>query len=69
MIPGLISKGGRLPTEKEIPHNIVAVMCEGMENAMSIGQMLMSAEEMKKVQKGVGVKVYTYLGDETWNIK
>ena len=69
MIPGLISKGGRLPTEKEIPHNIVAVMCEGMENAMSIGQMLMSVEEMKKVQKGVGVKVYTYLGDETWNIK
>ena len=26
-------------------------------------------EEMKEKGKGVGVKVYTYLGDKTWNIK
>ena len=69
MIPGLISKGGRLPTEKEIPHNIVAVLCEGLENAIAIGQMQMSAEEMKNKEKGIGIKVYTYLGDSTWNIK
>ena len=69
MIPGMTSEKGRLPTEKEIPHNIVAVMCEGMENAIAIGQMQMSAEEMKEKGKGVGVKVFTYLGDNTWNIK
>ena len=69
MIPGLISKGGKLPTEKEIPHNIVAVLCEGMENAIAIGQMQMPAAEMESRGKGVGIKVYTYLGDETWNIK
>ena len=67
MIPGMTSEKGKLPTEKEIPHNIVAVMCEGMENAIAIGQMQMSAEEMKEKGKGVGVKVYTYLGDDTWN--
>ena len=69
MIPGMISEGGRLPTEKEIPHNIVAVMCEGMENAIAIGQMQMTAEEMKLKGKDIGVKVYTYIGDKTWNIK
>ena len=69
MIPGLISKGGKLPTEKEIPHNIVAVLCEGLENAIAIGQMQMSAEEMKSKEKGMGIKVYTHLGDDTWNIK
>ena len=69
MIPGMTSEKGKLPTEKEIPHNIVAVMCEGMENAIAIGQMQMSVEEMKEKGKGVGVKVYTYLGDNTWNIK
>ena len=57
MIPGMTSEKGKLPTEKEIPHNIVAVMCEGMENAIAIGQMQMSAEEMKEKGKGVGVKV------------
>lgn len=69
MIPGMTSPGGKLPTEKEIPHNIVAVLCEGLENAMAIGQMQMGAEEMKTQGKGVGIKVYTYMGDETWNIK
>ena len=69
MIPGMTSEKGKLPTEKEIPHNIVAVMCEGMENAIAIGQMQMSVEEMKEKGKGVGVKVYTYIGDNTWNIK
>ena len=68
-IPEITSGKGKLPTEKEIPHNIVAVMCEGMENAIAIGQMQMSVEEMKTKEKGIGVKVYTYLGDSTWNIK
>ena len=65
MIPGMTSEKGKLPIEKEIPHNIVAVLCEGMENAIAIGQMQMSVEEMKKVGKGVGIKVYTHIGDDT----
>ena len=68
MIPGLISEGGKLPQGK-IPHNLVAVYIEGMENAISIGQMTMSPEDMKETQKGIGVEVYTYIGDGAWNIK
>ena len=69
MVPGLISKGGKLPTEKEIPHNMIAVNCEGMENALAIGQMQMSAEEMEKKKEGIAIEVITYIGDEAWNIK
>ena len=34
--------------DREIPHNIVSVYVEGKENAVSIGQMIMSANEMKE---------------------
>ena len=67
-IPGLLSEGGKLP-EGKIPHNIVAVNVETMENAIAIGQMTMSPEDMKETKKGVGVEVYTYIGDTAWNIK
>ena len=68
MIPGLLSEGGKLPQGK-IPHNIVAVYVESLDNAISIGQMTMSAEDMKEAKKGIGVEVYTYIGDGAWNIK
>lgn len=69
MIPGLISPGGRLPPKSDIPHNIIAINCEGKENAIGIGQMQMSASEMEEKKIGVGIKMLTYIGDETWNIK
>lgn len=69
MIPGMTSKGGRLPPNEEIPHNIVAVLCEDKTHAIAIGQMQMSAKEMEETGKGIGIEVLTYIGDEAWNVK
>ena len=55
MIPGMTSKGGRLP--------------QGKENALAVGRMSMSTDEMKKVGKGIGIQVLHFVGDEAWNAK
>ena len=68
MIPGLLHEKGKLPTG-EIPHNIVSVYIEGYENAVSIGQMLMSSNEMKEKGSGIGIQTLYYLGDDCWNIQ
>jgi len=64
MCPGFTSKGGIVP--KVDKDSIVAIIAEGKENAMAIGITLMSGEEIKKINKGIAVELYTYLGDETW---
>ena len=67
MIPGMTSKGGRLPQGKE--DTLVAVYCEGKENVLAVGRMSMSTDEMKKVGKGIGIQVLHFVGDEAWNAK
>ena len=57
----MTSPGGKLSTEKEIPRNLIAVLCERMENAIVIAQIQMSTEEMKKQNKGVEIKVHAYI--------
>lgn len=69
MIPGMTSKGGKLPPQGDIPHNIVGILCEDKTNVIAIGQMQMSSKEMEEVGKGVGIEVLTYIGDEAWNVK
>ena len=65
MIPGMLSEGGKLPQGK-IPHNIVAVYVESLDNAISIGQMTMSAEDMKEAKKANDSKTMEELiKDET----
>lgn len=68
MCPGFTSAGGRLPpTEEAIPaEKMVAIHAEGKENAVGIGLMKLGSEEIKKVNKGVGVETVTYLGDDLW---
>lgn len=68
MVPGMLHEGGRLP-EGEIPHNIVSVYVEGKQNAISIGQMIMSIKEMQESGNGIGIKTLYYIGDDCWNIK
>ncbi|EEB05888.2 RNA-binding protein Tma20 [Schizosaccharomyces japonicus yFS275] len=62
MIPGLTSATGDLPDD--IPKDVfVVVMAEGKEAATAIGYTKMSAQEMKKVGKGIGIENVHYLGD------
>jgi len=68
MCPGLTSAGGRLPpVEETIPkETLVAIHAEGKEHAVGVGITKMSTEDMKTINKGVGVETATYLGDDLW---
>jgi len=71
MCPGLTSAGGYLPPEEEVipAENLVAIHAEGKEHAVGVGITKMSTEEMKKINKGVGVETATYLGDDLWALQ
>ena len=71
MCPGFTSKGGYLPpAEAEIPASKpVAIFCEGKDHAAAVGLMKLPSEQIKKVNKGVGVEVKNYLGDGLWQMQ
>lgn len=70
MCPGLTSKGAQLPESPGLDKGqVVAVYAEGKENALAIGRLTMSTEEIKSVNKGIGVDLITYLGDGLWGLK
>ncbi|KAI8643404.1 malignant T cell-amplified sequence 1-like protein [Parasitella parasitica] len=65
MCPGLTSKGARM--DDDLPAGAVAaIMAEGKENALAIGLLKMSTEEIKSVNKGIGVDNIHYLTDPLW---
>ncbi|KAL0580242.1 translation machinery-associated protein 20 [Marasmius crinis-equi] len=68
MCPGLTSKGGHLPPPEEAlpPGTPVAIFAEGKEHAVGVGITKMGTEEMRKVNKDIGVETVTYLGDDLW---
>lgn len=68
MCPGFTSAGGQLPPpEAALPAGaLVAIYCEGKEHAAAVGITKLSTEEIKSTNKGVGVEVATYLGDDLW---
>ncbi|KAG9012885.1 translation machinery-associated protein 20 [Tulasnella sp. 427] len=68
MCPGFTSAGGRLPPPEEaIPAGTpVAIYCEGKEEAGAIGVTKLSTEDIKKVNKDIGVELINYLGDDLW---
>ncbi|KAI9002697.1 PUA-like domain-containing protein [Gaertneriomyces semiglobifer] len=69
MCPGLTSKGAKLP-EESLPINTpVAIMAEGKEHALAVGVTMMSTDDIKKVNKGVGVDLMHYLNDGMWRAK
>ncbi|KAI7907225.1 malignant T cell-amplified sequence 1-like protein [Cokeromyces recurvatus] len=62
MCPGLTSKGARM--DVDLPAGAVAaIMAEGKENALAIGLLKMSTQEIKMVNKGIGVENIHYLTD------
>lgn len=69
MCPGLTSTGGYLPPpENALPAGTpVAIFAEGKEHAVAVGVTKLGTEEMRKVNKDVGVEVVTHLGDELWS--
>lgn len=66
MCPGLTSKGADLPTPLE-KDQIVTIYAEGKENALAVGKLLMSTEDIKNINKNIGVELLHYLGDGLWN--
>ena len=54
--------------ESEIETN-TQVMCEGKEHAIAIGTMVMEPQEIKDVNKGIGIEVAHYLNDGLWHLK
>jgi PUA domain protein len=68
MCPGFTSPGGYLPpADAALPAGTpVAIHAEGKEHAVGIGITKLGTEEMRKVNKGVGVEIVTYLGDDLW---
>ncbi|PCH38324.1 hypothetical protein WOLCODRAFT_96913 [Wolfiporia cocos MD-104 SS10] len=71
MCPGLTSAGGYLPpADAAMPAGTpVAIYAEGKEHAVGIGITKLDTEEMKKVNKDVGVETVTYIGDDLWALQ
>jgi len=79
MVPGLTSKGGRLPgegdegevyrDEKEMQAGeVVVIEAEGKEEACCVGVLKMGTKEMKEAKKGVAMDAGHYLGDGLWKM-
>jgi malignant T-cell-amplified sequence len=80
MVPGLTSKGGRLPdaaaaeedliygTEDLQPGAIVVVEAEGKEHACLVGALKIGTKDMKEKKKGVAIDDGHYLGDGLWRL-
>lgn len=67
MCPGLTSPGAKLyPAAAD---TVVAIMAEGKQHALCVGVMKMSAEEIEKVNKGIGIENIHYLNDGLWHMK
>lgn len=71
MCPGFTSAGGSLPpSTSPLPaETAVVIHAEGKEHALGVGLLKMSTEEIKKVNKGVGVEVVAYVGDDLWALE
>lgn len=67
MCPGLTSAGAELPEENLEKDTIVTIYAEGKENALAIGKLTMSTDEIKSINKGIGIELLHYLGDGLWN--
>ncbi len=71
MCPGMTSAGGHLPPpEQELKAGTpVTIHAEGKTHAAAIGLTKLSTEQMRKVNKGIGVEVVSYLGDDLWSVQ
>lgn len=72
MCPGLTSPGASTPspTPPIKSHDTpVAVLAEGKDAACAVGLAKMTTEEMRSVNKGIGVENIHWVGDDLWNLE
>lgn len=69
MCPGLTSPGAFLPEENLEADKIVTIYAEGKKTALAVGKLIMSTDEIKSKNKGVGIEVIHFLGDGLWNFR
>ena len=68
MCRGLTSAGGAIPVD--LPAGApVAVYADGKEHAIAVGSLAMSTADIRAQNKGIGVEVLHYLGDDLWKNK
>ena len=66
MCPGLTSAAASMA---DVPEGaLVAVMAEGKEHALAIGLTSMSSEDIRKINKDIGVQTVLYLNDGVWKM-
>eukprot|EP00520_Triparma_pacifica_P013376 CAMPEP_0118639622 /NCGR_PEP_ID=MMETSP0785-20121206/4318_1 /TAXON_ID=91992 /ORGANISM="Bolidomonas pacifica, Strain CCMP 1866" /LENGTH=181 /DNA_ID=CAMNT_0006530955 /DNA_START=103 /DNA_END=648 /DNA_ORIENTATION=- len=68
MCPGLTNPGGEMPVELEAGASIV-IKAEGKENAIAVGTLKMSSEDIRGKNKGIGVVVDHFVGDGLFQTK
>ncbi|KAF9585714.1 Malignant T-cell-amplified sequence 1 [Lunasporangiospora selenospora] len=65
MCPGLTSKGARM--EVSVPaESMVAITAEGKNEILAVGLTKMSTEDIRCVNKGIGVETAHSLNDSLW---
>ncbi|KAJ8141492.1 hypothetical protein OXX80_003689 [Metschnikowia pulcherrima] len=68
MCPGLTSAGAKLPDTNLEKDSIVTIYAEGKDTALAIGRLSMSTDDIKSINKGVGIELLHYLGDGLWHL-
>jgi PUA domain protein len=68
MCPGLTSAGGSMPASLPVG-TPVAIYVEGKFHAMAIGITKMPTEDIRKINRGIGVESFHYLLDQLWQLK
>lgn len=63
----MTSATGYLPATNIPPQTPVAVYAAGKELPLGIGLTLMSTDDIRSINKNIGVENITYLGDDLWN--
>ncbi|KAH6582665.1 hypothetical protein BASA61_008415 [Batrachochytrium salamandrivorans] len=66
MCPGVTSPGGQLPSENLPVDSVVAIYAEGKQHAVAVGMTKMTTDDMKKINKGVGIINAHFLNDGLW---
>ena len=67
MAPGLTSAGGSLGEVPLAADAYVAIKAEGKNQILAIGRMVMSSDDIKKVNKGTAIMNLHFLNDGLWN--
>ncbi|KAF7488765.1 Malignant T-cell-amplified sequence 1 [Sarcoptes scabiei] len=68
MCPGLTSKGA-IMTDGLQQDTIVTVVAENKQNAIAVGILKMSVENISKINKGIAIENVHYLNDGLWRLK